>query len=169
MAVKLRGKIWQLYKRVPIRYRTIEPRTFVWLSLHTDSRSAAEQKAPVAWANMIEAWEARLAGDTVEAEQRFAAARELAAIRGFRFMRADQVAKLPVGDLLKRIEAIGGTDEKPDLIDAAAILGGATEPVLTISRALEIYWTLTGDQKLGKSADQVRRWETLARKQFRTL
>lgn len=169
MAIKIRGKVWQLYKRVPARYRTIEPRTFFWLSLHTDSRSAAEQKAPAAWDNMIEAWEARLAGDTLEAEQRFEAARELAAIRGFRFMRSDQVAKLPVGDLVKRVEAIGGTDDKPDLIDAAAILGGATEPVLTISRALEIYWTLTGDQKLGKSDDQVRRWENPRKKAIQNL
>jgi hypothetical protein len=54
---------------------------------------------------MIAAWEAKLAGDSTDAEQRFAAARELAEARGFRYMRADQVAKLPLDELSDRFES----------------------------------------------------------------
>jgi len=86
--IKLRGKSYQLYKRVPKRYAAVEPRTFVWLSLHTDSISVANSKADRAWSQMVEAWEARLAGDTADADQRFAAAKELAAVRGFRYLDA---------------------------------------------------------------------------------
>jgi hypothetical protein len=75
----------------------IEPRTFVLLSLHTDSLSVAEAKECVAWAEMIEAWKARLAGNDVEALKRFEAAHELAAIRRFRYLEAAKVAQLPIG------------------------------------------------------------------------
>ncbi|CAM3988479.1 hypothetical protein GQF56_15160 [Rhodobacter sphaeroides] len=43
---------------------------------------------------MIEAWEAKLAGDTQDAAQMFEAARELAAKRGMRFLSYDKVARL---------------------------------------------------------------------------
>ena len=108
---------------------------------------------------MIEAWEARLAGDVSDAEQRFAAARDLAAVRGFRYLRASQVADLPHDDLLQRIEAVPVRDGEPDMIEAAAVLGTVPKPAITVSRALEIFWAITGDRILGKSDDQLRRWK----------
>lgn len=38
-----------LYKRVPKRYASVEPRKFIWISLHTDSPSAAKTKEAAAW------------------------------------------------------------------------------------------------------------------------
>ncbi len=159
MAIKKRGKWLSLYKRVPKRYASIEPRKFVWLSLKTDSQSVAMQKADAAWGQMIDAWEAKLAGDTSDAEQRFAAARDLAAARGFRYLRADKVAQLPTEELLERIQAVSGSNDKPDLADAAAVLGGAQEPAITVTRALELYWDFSRDKIIGKSEDQLRRWK----------
>lgn len=161
MAIKARGKGkgLSLYKRVPKRYAAVEPRKFVWLSLKTDSQSVAAQKADAAWGQMIDAWEAKLAGDTTDAEQRFAAARDLAAARGFRYLRADKVAQLPTEELLERIQAVSGPDDKPDLADAAAVLGGAQEPAITVTRALELYWDFSRDKIIGKSEDQLRRWK----------
>jgi integrase len=169
MAIKKRGKGLSLYKRVPKRYEAVEPRKFIWLSLHTDSASVADQKAGAAWAQMVDAWEAKLAGDTSDAEERFAAARDLAAARGFRYMRADQVARLPTEELLKRVNAVSGPEDKPDPMDAAALLGGAVEPEITITRALEHYWALTADKIIGKSDDQLRRWKNPRVKAIRTL
>ena len=169
MAIKKRGKGLSLYRRVPNRYAAVEPRKFIWLSLHTDSPSVADQKADVAWAQMVEAWEAKLAGDTNDADERFAAARDLAAARGFRYMRADQVAKLPTDELLQRIEAVSGPTDNPDLKDAAALLGGAAEPEITITRALTQYWSLTADKVIGKSKDQLRRWKNPRIKAIRNL
>ena len=60
----------------------------------------------MAWAQMIEAWQARLAGDSPDAESRFEAAKALAAVRGVRFMPAAHVAKLPREELLQRSEAV---------------------------------------------------------------
>ena len=156
--IKLRGKSYQLYKRVPKRYAEVEERTFVWLSLHTDSVSVARSKADRAWAQMIEAWEARLQGGTADADRRLAAARDLAAARGFRYLDAGGVAKLPTSEILNRIEAVPLRNGSPDKLEAAAILGGVREPLITVSKALDVYWFLAADKVIGKSADQLRRW-----------
>ena len=164
MTIVRRGSNFHLRKRVPLRYQRVEPRVTVWISLHTDSESLAQQKAPLAWQHHIEAWEARMAGDTSDAERRFEAARELAAVRGYRYLSAGQVATLPREELLARVEAIPVRNDKPDKVEAAAILGGASEPPIKVSRALDLYWTLTGDETIGKSEDQVRRWKNPRKK-----
>ena len=164
MSIVKRASTFHLRKRVPLRYRRVEPRVTVWISLHTDSESVAKSKAPIAWQHLIEAWEAKLAGDTGDAERRFEAARELAAARGYRYMPAPQVAALPREELLARIEAVPVRNDAPDKREAAAILGGASEPKITVSRALDLYWTLAADRAMGKSEDQLRRWKNPRKK-----
>ncbi|MFC7705783.1 integrase [Plastorhodobacter daqingensis] len=166
MAIKARSAsakgILSLYKRVPKRYEGVEPRKFVWVSLHTDSRAVADTKAATVWQQMVDAWEAKLAGDNGDAEQRFAAARDLAAAKGFRYLRAEQVAELPLRDLRDRFASVGGFNDPkaaPDMAEARALLGGAKEPGIAVSRALELYWSLGREKILGKSEDQVRRWK----------
>lgn len=132
----LRGGVWQLKRRVPGRYRTIEPRQVIWVSLHTDSETTARGKALTPWNELVQGSEARLAGDSKDAEARFAAARELAETRGFRFLPARRVAELPAEELLQRLEAVPVRNGKPDLPTAAAVIGGAPTPAITISRAL---------------------------------
>lgn len=154
-----RGTTYYIRKRVPQRFASVEQRDIVWVSLHTDSERLAKSKATAAWSEMIEAWEARLAGHSQDAEQRFEAAKQLAQARGLRYMPAERVATLPVEALLERVEAVRVVAGKPDRLEAAAILGGATEPPLTVSRALDLYWTLAKDKTLGKSEDQLRRWK----------
>lgn len=161
-----------LYRRVPKRFASVERRKMVWISLHTDSLSAAEVKAAAVWDQFIAGLEAKLAGDTSDAEARFAAAHDLAAARGFRYLRADKVAQLPLEQLRDRFSAVSGfTDlpHKPDKLEAAALLGGVTEPPLTISRCLELYWALARDKKLGKSLDQIRKWENPRKKAIGNL
>ena len=47
MAIKACGtsSTLYMYRRVPRRYEAVEPRKFVWVSLHTDSQSIAASKA----------------------------------------------------------------------------------------------------------------------------
>lgn len=129
----------------------------------------AQAKEGPAWEQLIAGWEAKLAGDTLDAEQRIEAARELAQARGFRYMGADRIAKLPTEDLLARIDAVSIRQGNPDLKEAAALLGGAKEPEITVTRALELYWDLARDQTLGKSEDQVRKWSNPRKKSVRTF
>jgi len=158
MSIAKRNETFYLIKRVPRRYNSVETRSFIWISLHTDSETVAHQKAPSAWQHYIEGWEARLAGDNDNAEIRFEAVRKLAAIRGFRYVGADDIADLPHNDLIDRVESVEDKKGVIDTLEAAAVLGGATIPEITVSHALELYWTLTQDRTLGKSEDQLRRW-----------
>ncbi|WP_049755117.1 MULTISPECIES: DUF6538 domain-containing protein [Hyphomonas] len=52
MSVFKRGGKYQMRRRVPRRYRGIEPRDIIWISLHTDSESIARSKADLAWAQL---------------------------------------------------------------------------------------------------------------------
>ena len=69
MAIKPHGTMRMLsrYKRVLRRYEAVEPRKFVWVSMHTDSMSVALVKAGLAWDKMVDGWEAKLAGETSDA------------------------------------------------------------------------------------------------------
>ncbi|MEL6244826.1 MAG: DUF6538 domain-containing protein [Pseudomonadota bacterium] len=159
MSIAKRGRLYHLRRRVPRRYRSIEPRETVWISLHSDSESVARSKADRAWSQMIEAWEARLAGNSEDAEARYKAARDLAQARSFRYLDAGAVAKLPVQDVIERVEAIPTPANQPDAIEAAALLGTVPEPRITVTKTLELYWGLAKEKTLGKSEDQLRRWE----------
>jgi len=152
-----RGDSWHMRKRVPIRFRRVEDRTHVWISLRTDSRGEAERKAPEVWSQMLDAWEAKLAGNTEDAEARYAAARDLAASRGFRYLDAVQVAKLPVEDILKRVQFVTDAKGRVDKLEAEAMLGGARKPAITVSKAFDLFYVDAADRVAGMSADQIRR------------
>ncbi|MBN8294589.1 tyrosine-type recombinase/integrase [Rhodobacter sp. NTK016B] len=147
-----------LRRRVPRRYAEIEPREYVWISLHTDLEDVAKRKAPAIWDEMLEAWEAKLHGDTADAKARFEAAKDLAAIRGFRYLPASKVAKLPRAELFDRLSRVERSDGTLDMPEARALLGGVAPPEMTVSVALEDYWKLERDSLMKKSEDQTRRW-----------
>ena len=84
--------------------------------------AVARQKAPIIWAEMIEAWESKLAGDTSDADARIAAAKNLAARRGYRYLDALSVARLPIAELIDRIEHVVTPSGKADVIEADALL-----------------------------------------------
>ncbi len=158
MSITKRENTFHLRRRVPTRYNSVEPRKTVWISLHTDSEAVARSKADRAWGQMVEAWEARLAGDTEDAETRLAAAHELARIRGHRYLDVGRVSKLP----LRRACGARGSRLRPggvpDRAETTALIGTAQEPQITVTKALDFYWTLAREKTLGKSEDQLRRW-----------
>lgn len=158
------GQTLYMRKRVPSRYKEVEQRESVWISLHTDSETVAKAKAPRIWADMIEAWEAMLDGMSSEGEKRMKAARELAAKRGFRFMSVNEVASLPIPQIIDRMKAIKNKDGTPNMALAAAILGGAAHSELTVTGALDRFWTVAKVKTRQKSADQIRRWENPRKK-----
>ncbi|MEM6890270.1 MAG: DUF6538 domain-containing protein [Pseudomonadota bacterium] len=164
MTIMKRGSTFHLRKRVPVQYQDVEPRKTFYMSLSTDSETVARQKAPALWQQQIEYWEALQAGDTVDAERRYEAAQRLAKARGFRFLSAGEVAKLPLHEILERGEAAMDATGALMPKQTAAFLGGAREPQITVSRALELYWELAKDRTQGKSADQLRRWENPRKK-----
>lgn len=153
----LRGDTWYLVRRVPGRYAKIEPRQKVRVSLATDSREVADEKAPLIWRQMIEAWEARLAGDTTDAQARLEAAKEIAQSRGYRYLSSHSVARLPIDELLSRVEATTDSRGHVDPVTADALLGTVKAPEITISKALDRFYEVEAVRVKGKSKDQLRR------------
>jgi integrase len=159
--LRRRGKGGTLYmvRHVPIDYRGIEPRKEVWINLKTDSEIQARQKADEVWETTLTGWQAKKDGNTEDAEKAFAAAQRLAKARGYRWITAAETAELPTRDLLDRVAAVRKTNGEPDAKEAAALLGGAKEPTITVNRALELFWELAAENTRGMSEDQIRRWK----------
>lgn len=68
---------------------------------------------------MIEAWEAKAAGDTTDAQERFEAAKRLAAARGLRYLVAEDVAALPMAGIVNRVVAARDDQELTVMIASA--------------------------------------------------
>jgi hypothetical protein len=126
MSIAKRGRLFHLRRLVPRRYRRVETRLTVWIRLHTDRETIAMSEADQAWSQMIEAREARVPGNSEDAEARYEAARDLARARRFRYLDAGAVAKLPVEKVVARVEP-------------AALLGTVPEPRIPITKVLEFY------------------------------
>lgn len=71
---------------------------------------------------------------------------------------------MPMKDLLARIDAIPMTLRGPNLKEADALLGLVDPPAITVTQSLELFWGLTEDRIVGKSQDQVRRWQNPRKK-----
>ncbi|WP_051294274.1 DUF6538 domain-containing protein [Gemmobacter nectariphilus] len=155
----LRNRVYWLKRRVPKQFGDVEKRESIWISLHTDSLTLAEKKAAAAWQAQIDAWQARQDGMSDDAERRFTAAKRIAQRHGLAYLPQDQVLALPTDDLLARIEAIPEVAGQPDQVETAALLGKVPEPKISVSRALELYFEIARDKRLGKSDAQMRKWE----------
>lgn len=169
MTLHLRRHIWGMKRRVPVRFAGVEPRKVIWVTLKTDSVTIARTKAEVVWQGLIDAWEARLAGQDEDSARRYAAAMDLAQQRGFQFLPAREVAQLPTADLVARLQAVMREPDAAREIEAQALLGGAKEVYPTLSEALENFWDLAAASVRRKSDDQRRRWENPRKKSIKNL
>ncbi len=161
-----RANTFHIQRRVPSRYAPVEERKVIWISLHTDSESVAKTKAPAVWADLIEAWEYKLVGRSDDAFVRIAAAKDLAARRGFQYLPIEDVARLASHDLLARIEAMLTAKASIDPSMMEAVLGARAAPPISLSRALNQFWRVADERTLGISADQIRRWRNPRIKAF---
>lgn len=67
------------------------------------------------------------------------------------------MAKLPIEEVVERVEAVPAPANQPDPVEAAALLGIVPEPRISVTKALELHWGLAKEKTLGKSEDQMRR------------
>lgn len=153
----LRNGTYHFRKRVPRRYASVEPIPILQLGLHTDSLEIARIKAPQVWAEMIEAWEAKLDGDSAEGEARLTAARNIAQRRGFRFLHVQDVARLPLKEIMARMDAIPNAPTRADLPVIEAVLGTPPPSGVKISEAVAVYYENAADLLDGKNEAQIKR------------
>ncbi|MFX0545123.1 DUF6538 domain-containing protein [Roseovarius sp. S1116L3] len=156
----LRGETWYLVRRIPRRYEQVETRKrIISISLETDSHKLASKKAPRVWEAQLDLWQAKLDGRASDARAAYEAVRKVAQDRGFNYLPVTQIAALPEDELLKRIEAISATDLRVDPDETVALMGTAEAPPLLMSEIWSEFYKLTPDRRLGKSRDQIRKWE----------
>lgn len=169
MNLTVRNGVFHLFRRVPREYQDVEKRKWISKSFRTDSERIAKQKAEQFWDQMLRSWEARKAGDTSEADKRYETARELARAKGFTYLPIERVVQLPVDEILARLSAAHDAKGRPNMSDARALLGTVEKPTMTVSAALDLFWTLAKDRLIGKSKDQIRRWENPRKKAVRNF
>ena len=118
------------------------------------------QKSAGVWNAYIEGWEALLTGRDGDAAEKFRAAQQLAAIRGFQFLSIDKVETAPLDDVLQRIEASRRTDGTPDEGVASAVLGTVNAPQLLLSNLVEHVEALAAHDNRYKNNEQMRLWRS---------
>lgn len=157
MQLTQKNGYFYIRRRVPTRYQSVEPRRIMNVCLFTDSQTVAMRKAPAIWDEMIEAWEAKLAGKDADGEARLLAARELAQKRGWRYLDVQSVAQLPIQDVLARLGAVRDGAGRIDMQVADAALGLPKKSAIKVSEAPDTFYEVATDRLVGKSEDQLRR------------
>ncbi len=71
-------------------------------------------------------------------------------------MPIDELAQNDISEIANRVKAIEGFEGNTKRSEA--VLGTAPQPDITLSEALEIFWTITKDRTMNKSDQQIRKW-----------
>jgi len=170
MSIYLRGNSYHLRKRVPLRFKAIEEREIVAVSLKTDSPRLAKRKADEVWNQLLEGWEAALCGDADGAQARYRVAKNVAAHRGVDFVAAPVLAAGALEDILSRVQKVplqSGRLAQP--ADRRCGARGGRGTGADDRGALEEFWRISVDVIRGKTEDQVRRWKNLRLKAVKNL
>lgn len=161
MGITLDRGYWYFVKRVPKRFAHLDPRAKVTRALWTDSEREARAKAPAVEAEFMAYWEALAAGDDPAASAAFAAAKRLAAARGFAYRPAGDLAEnATLAEILDRLDALARRDGGfASLTDATALLGAAEAPPVLLSKALQEMVEFAAVDRVAKfSEGQRKRW-----------
>lgn len=162
--LRLRGSKFYLTRWIPKKYESVAPTQPFRKALGTSDKDEARVRAAAIWAEALAEWEAKLTGGRKEDEWAYQNARARARQLGLRYLPADEVAKLPLGELIARIHSADS-----NISDATALLGLAAPPKIRLSDALEAFWELAEDRLAGKSDDQLRRHRNARKRAFGDL
>lgn len=165
--LKQRGRHYHYVRRVPARISHLDTRGTIEESLGTDSldvarriRDAVCEADEAYWRSLAEG----VSDDAVTA--RWEAARARAKAMGISFRRIDDlVENAPLSELVERVRSVEGKTPADRRRTADAVLGGAPEPVLTVTKALAEYLKKIAPAELaGKSPKQVEDYKKLKRR-----
>lgn len=154
----LRDGIYYTRMRVPPRFRHVDDRKEIWVSLGTGDKRDAELEEIKTRAALVADWEAR-AGIGGTPEEQFRRAATIAASRGFVYRTAPELAAEQLDEILTRVEAVPAGANPQEI---AAILGGVEKPVVMLSGLMEYIESLDTTKKVNrfKNPEQVRLWRS---------
>lgn len=156
---------WHFVRRVPGRYAKWDKRGVI---KHSTSVAVADDPAGLRASQVAQtfnsdleaSWRALAAGEAVDLEARGAAVRERARLLGIPLLPADQVAGLPLQELLRRFEVMVARGGEGDPVSEDAASGNAADekPVFLLSGLVKKYQDMRATHLAKFSPNQLRRW-----------
>lgn len=165
-----RGNYYHYKRRIPVTVAEIlNTSTHVRKSLKTDDLAIARQRRDALEAADNEYWSSLiLDNESGKALARYKAAVRRAEALGFDYKDADQIATLPIEDIVARVTSLMG--RSPSNEEVRAVLGGVERPNITVTDAFEVYVKeITAAEVAGKSAKQKELWQNTKRRAVRTF
>lgn len=156
------------YRRVPVEVSHIDKRLHVKKSLKTDSLKLALQRVVSVNHEVEEYWKNLLQFGSDNSTEKYKATVSISENMGFRYKTATEIAEGELGEILariKKLESVGVGNTEVE----AALLGAVEKPELTITDMLQEFWGLSAEEKIGKSGDQIRKWENPKKRAINNL
>ena len=146
---------------VPDRFRSVEPRKDLFVSLKTSNGAEAMRVALVVQQGILASLNARLAGSQAEVgNDYYERLRDLALAHGFPYKPASELAAGPLEDILTRIESLSEAALKAtDGVAVAAVLGAVYRPSLKLSDAADRIEQIRAYSNRMKNASQMYVWK----------
>ena len=169
--LRLRGDVWHYVRRVPKAVRHIDHRGSIYRSLDTDSRKVARQRRDICASADDQRWN-EIAPGAFGAAPANAVLMDLnqrAQAYGFTYKPVSELLDAPnVEDIVRRVEALQaaqGASPQKIANDAAALLGTAETPSVTISQAIDLYLSeIILSELAGKSPEQIATFSKIKRR-----
>ena len=164
-SVFMRGDVFYTKFRTPKKYRRVEDRAHVVVSLKTGSRSEALELAVVARAEREIFWARKLGEDPSLLARRVAA---LAERMGFDYRTSKEVAAMDMADVIARVMALP-RGAGPRSETTLALLGGVPRQKLRVSGLVDAYENALEIEKGPKTGEQLRVWRSARRRAARSF
>lgn len=149
------GNRYYYKRRVPDIVKEYDNRIFVRVSLRTDSKESARQKASIFDKELQAYWSDLMKNRESHSTAKFNQAIRIAQQAGFAYLPNTEIAKQPLEEINNRILAL----ENPTKAQEEAYLGFIPEPQILLDEARKLYFDFAKDKKINKSRDQIRIWE----------
>ena len=154
-----RGATYYYRRRVPEYLSDYEKRKFIKISLSTKDEKEALRKAAIYNDYIEDYWRSliREAGRS-DPEIEYQKAIKLAKSHGFAYLNITDIAKEPLEDIVKRLDAVSKRNSEPEIV--SSLLGGSEPPDILLSSCFDKFILLCRDRTVNKSDHKVRKWKT---------
>lgn len=173
MGIVNRAGHWHLRYVVPKRYRAVEPRSQIWISLKTDSEKEAKRMAVEIGRDLTSRLEARLLSggqDAGKVEERYRAVVATANAMGLSYVQAGALLEGDPAELVRRLNLAAAQDpegKRAEVADAA--LGVVEPPSLMLSGLAAKVIEVSAHENRHKNARQRDDWENNVKRSLKTL
>lgn len=157
---------WYFKRRVPIHAKPFDKREFVECSLKTDNLTIALAKRDLLNGELNDLWSTVSVTQSIDGDEFADAVRRCQAL-GFPYKEMPEILSGNLEDLIKRIEQIEKYYNAEPI--ARAALGTCQRPEIKLSACYDIHLRMAKGKLLGKSPDQIRKWENPRKKAIKNF